>query len=539
MARGAFPDDHPLCLGHAGHARQLHRRSRRCRRATCSSRWAAASTTASPARSPGSPRTPRSSTSTSTPPSSARCAGPTSPIVGDCRLVIEELVKAVRALLDGGSEQFPDRSAWKSTISRLAGAYPLAYEPHEDGEPLKPQMVLEHLRDSVPEDTILCSGVGQHQMWASQYWKFRHPYTWVNSGGLGTMGFSVPAAIGAKVGRPDRMVWAVDGDGCFQMTAQELVTAVVRAHPGQGGDPQQRLPRHGPPVAGDVLRRALLRGVPVARPARLREVGRGDGLRRRSGSSRPRRSSRPSTRPTRSTTARSWSSSAPTAAEKVFPMVAGRQVERRDPGAGLPARTEGALTWPSRPAPRPAGPPRRTTPSRCWSRTRPACWPASPTCSPAGATTSSRWPSRRPTTSASAASRSWSTSSRRRSSRSSSSSHKLVNVVKISELDPRTSVERELLLATVEAGPADRAARWSSWPSIFEGRILAVSHEPAHRVARGPSVEGGRLRGAAGRPFGIVELQRTGRVALPKLEREARRLHSVPLDRSGTTQGSA
>jgi acetolactate synthase-1/2/3 large subunit len=71
----------------------------------------------------------------------------------------------------------------------------------------------------------VASGVGQHQMWASQYWRFNEPYTWVNSGGLGTMGFSVPAAIGAKVGRPDRTVWAIDGDGCFQMTAQELVTA--------------------------------------------------------------------------------------------------------------------------------------------------------------------------------------------------------------------------------------------------------------------------------------------------------------------------
>ena len=75
------------------------------------------------------------------------------------------------------------------------------------------------------------SGVGQHQMWASQYWKFRHPYTWVNSGGLGTMGFSVPAAIGAKVGCPDKMVWAVDGDGCFQMTNQELTTAAIERIP--------------------------------------------------------------------------------------------------------------------------------------------------------------------------------------------------------------------------------------------------------------------------------------------------------------------
>ena len=87
------------------------------------------------------------------------------------------------------------------------------------------------LRDSAPEGTILVSGVGQHQMWASQYWSFDEPYTWVNSGGLGTMGFCVPAAIGAKVGRPDRTVWAIDGDGCFQMTAQELVTASIERIP--------------------------------------------------------------------------------------------------------------------------------------------------------------------------------------------------------------------------------------------------------------------------------------------------------------------
>jgi acetolactate synthase-1/2/3 large subunit len=93
------------------------------------------------------------------------------------------------------------------------------------GGPLKPQYCLERLRDLAPEDTIVVAGVGQHQMWTSQYWKFNKPYTWVNSGGLGTMGFSVPAAIGAKTARPEATVWAVDGDGCFQMTAQELVTA--------------------------------------------------------------------------------------------------------------------------------------------------------------------------------------------------------------------------------------------------------------------------------------------------------------------------
>jgi acetolactate synthase-1/2/3 large subunit len=109
--------------------------------------------------------------------------------------------------------------------------YPLRYDPPEDGGPLKPQMVIEALRDACPPDTILASGVGQHQMWASQYWRFDYPYTWVNSGGLGTMGFAVPAAIGAKVGRPDRTVWAVDGDGCFQMTAQELATATSERIP--------------------------------------------------------------------------------------------------------------------------------------------------------------------------------------------------------------------------------------------------------------------------------------------------------------------
>jgi acetolactate synthase-1/2/3 large subunit len=116
-------------------------------------------------------------------------------------------------------------------VSGWREQFPLHYAQSEPGDALKPQYCLEKLRDASPEGTILCSGVGQHQMWSSQYWKFNEPYTWVNSGGLGTMGFSVPAAIGAKVGRPDRTVWAVDGDGCFQMTAQELVTASVERIP--------------------------------------------------------------------------------------------------------------------------------------------------------------------------------------------------------------------------------------------------------------------------------------------------------------------
>jgi len=155
---------------------------------------------------------------------------PDVPIVGDCRLVIEELIVAVRDLMNAGAV-FPDRTAWRSTISGWQEKYPLTYQQSEPGEALKPQFVLERLRTACPEDTIVASGVGQHQMWTSQYWKFNHPYTWINSGGLGTMGFAVPAAIGAKVGKPDRMVWAIDGDGCFQMTAQELVTATAERVP--------------------------------------------------------------------------------------------------------------------------------------------------------------------------------------------------------------------------------------------------------------------------------------------------------------------
>ena len=150
------------------------------------------------------------------------------PIVGDVRSVIEELVKAVKA--EHAKHDAPDISQWMAQVRSWQADYPLKYT-QEEGGPLKPQYVIERLRENTPDDCILVSGVGQHQMWASQLWKFKHPNTWINSGGLGTMGYAVPAAVGAKVGRPDRMVWAVDGDGCFQMTAQELVTASAERIP--------------------------------------------------------------------------------------------------------------------------------------------------------------------------------------------------------------------------------------------------------------------------------------------------------------------
>jgi acetolactate synthase-1/2/3 large subunit len=150
------------------------------------------------------------------------------PVVGDVRAVIEELIRAIKAEKD--KSEFADIAPWIAQIREWQSKYPLKYT-QEEGGPLKPQFVIEQLREYTPDDCILASGVGQHQMWASQLWKFKQPNTWVNSGGLGTMGYAVPAAIGAKVGRPDRMVWAIDGDGCFQMTAQELVTAASERIP--------------------------------------------------------------------------------------------------------------------------------------------------------------------------------------------------------------------------------------------------------------------------------------------------------------------
>ena len=229
MARGAFPDDHPLCLGmpgmHGNYTAIMSMQESDLLIAL-GSRFDDRVTGKVPAFAPMA----KIIHVDIDPAELGKVRRPDVPIVGDCNQVIIELVRAIRDLLAKGITQ-ADITAWRSTLSGWQETYPLAYEPPADGDQLKPQMVLEALRDSAPEDCIVTSGVGQHQMWASQYWTFRHPYTWINSGGLGTMGFSVPAAIGAKVGRPDRMVWAIDGDGCFQMTAQELVTAAAERIP--------------------------------------------------------------------------------------------------------------------------------------------------------------------------------------------------------------------------------------------------------------------------------------------------------------------
>ena len=144
------------------------------------------------------------------------------PIVGDCRDVIAKLAAELEKRQAEAGE--PDRSAWLGQLAEWQRRYPYRYDQQPDG-PLKPQFCVERLRDHADEDTIVVAGVGQHQMYASQYWRFERPRHWINSGGLGTMGFAVPAAMGAKVGQPSKRVVAIDGDGCFQMTAQELATS--------------------------------------------------------------------------------------------------------------------------------------------------------------------------------------------------------------------------------------------------------------------------------------------------------------------------
>lgn len=229
MARGAFPDDHPLALGMPGmhgNATAIAALQRSDLLITLGARFDDRITGRLDSFAPDA----KVIHVDIDPAEQGKVRRPDVPIVGDCKLVTAEIITAVQDLLAGGTPA-TDTSAWRSRISGWRENFPLTYEPSEPGAALKPQFCLEKLRDAAPDGTILASGVGQHQMWASQYWNFTEPYTFVNSGGAGTMGFSIPAAIGAKVGRPDRTVWAVDGDGCFQMTAQELVTATVERIP--------------------------------------------------------------------------------------------------------------------------------------------------------------------------------------------------------------------------------------------------------------------------------------------------------------------
>ncbi len=235
MARGAFPDSHPLCLGMPGmhgNYTAVTAMQRADLLLALGARFDDRVTGKVDAFAPEA----KVVHVDIDPAEIGKVRIPEVGIVGDCRVVIGELLAALdEAGSAGGGPAGGGASArlssWWDQLHSWQAQYPLYYAPAEEGGLIKPQSVVEALRDLSPSDTIVVSGVGQHQMWASQFWQFDHPDTWINSGGAGTMGFAVPAAIGAKVGHPERTVWGIDGDGCFQMTAQELVTASAEGIP--------------------------------------------------------------------------------------------------------------------------------------------------------------------------------------------------------------------------------------------------------------------------------------------------------------------
>ena len=149
------------------------------------------------------------------------------PIVGDAKDVIVDLSAAFK---DASKDSKPDYSAWWERLNTLKKQYPLGFTMPDDGL-LSPQAIIQRIGELTGPEAVYAAGVGQHQMWAAQFIKYERPNAWLNSGGAGTMGYGVPAAMGAKVANPDRVVWAIDGDGCFQMTNQELATCTINNIP--------------------------------------------------------------------------------------------------------------------------------------------------------------------------------------------------------------------------------------------------------------------------------------------------------------------
>jgi acetolactate synthase-1/2/3 large subunit len=150
------------------------------------------------------------------------------PIVGDCREVIADLIQALQQEIGAGPK--PEYDAWRNQLESVRAKYPVGYDEPDDGS-LSPQYVIQRIGQTAGPDAIYTAGVGQHQMWAAHFLPFEKPGHWINSGGLGTMGYGLPAAMGAKVAKPEATVWAIDGDGCFQMTNQELVTCALEGIP--------------------------------------------------------------------------------------------------------------------------------------------------------------------------------------------------------------------------------------------------------------------------------------------------------------------
>jgi len=227
MARGAFPDDHPLCLGmpgmHGNYAAVTAMQKSDLLITMCA-RFDDRVTGKLTSFAPGA----RVIHADVDPAEIGKNRQVDVPIVGDAKSTIIELTKAV--LHDNAKQGGPDFSTWVDETRTWNRDYPIAYTQDEDG-PLKPQFVVDRIAAATGGDAVVVTGVGQHQMWASQIMPVNKPYSFVTSGGLGTMGFAVPAALGAAVGRPGERVVAIDGDGCFQMTAQELATATLEKIP--------------------------------------------------------------------------------------------------------------------------------------------------------------------------------------------------------------------------------------------------------------------------------------------------------------------
>jgi acetolactate synthase-1/2/3 large subunit len=227
MARGAFPDDHPLCLGMPG-MHGCYAAVTAMQRAdlliTLGARFDDRVTGNLSAFAPEA----KIIHADIDPAEIGKNRSADVPIVGDAKSVTRALTRA--ALHSNHDQGSVDRSPWIATVSSWSRDYPIAYTQEGDG-PIKPQFVVDSFGRATAGEAVTITGVGQHQMWASQLMPCNNPYSFVTSGGLGTMGFAVPAALGAKVGRPEARVVAIDGDGCFQMTAQELATATIEKVP--------------------------------------------------------------------------------------------------------------------------------------------------------------------------------------------------------------------------------------------------------------------------------------------------------------------
>jgi acetolactate synthase-1/2/3 large subunit len=227
MARGAFPDDHPLCLGmpgmHGSYA-AVNAMQRADLLITLCARFDDRVTGDLTSFAPEA----KIIHADADPAEIGKNRAVDVPIVGDAKPILVELGKEV--LRDNATHGSVDLSRWLAEVRSWARDNPLSYDQSDDG-PIKPQFVVESFDRALDGDAIVVTGVGQHQMWASQLIRCNKPYSFISSGGLGTMGFAIPAALGAKVGRPDERVVAIDGDGCFQMTAQEIATATIEKIP--------------------------------------------------------------------------------------------------------------------------------------------------------------------------------------------------------------------------------------------------------------------------------------------------------------------